>query len=88
MLYLITLAVFQLTVDLDWIVLLRAGEAWTPSDMIRIHGETRVTIPRSVETATCSEGFKKIGQVIRAYVILPRGIRAVQEIFECSRLRN
>jgi hypothetical protein len=34
---------FCLTVDLDWIVLLRADEAWTHNDM-KIRSETSVTI--------------------------------------------
>jgi hypothetical protein len=42
--YLIILAVFQLTVSLDCVALLLADEAWTlGGDMIRIRGETRVT---------------------------------------------
>jgi hypothetical protein len=56
---LITLSVFQLTVSLDCVVLLLVDEAWTLGDMIRIHGETRVTFPQ-LERVRSSERILQV----------------------------
>jgi hypothetical protein len=73
---LITLTVFQLTVSLDYVVLLLVDEAWTRGDMIRIRGETRVTFPQ-LERVRSSERILQVRWFF-AYIILPSVIWIVQ----------